>query len=236
MLLVQPKELKSFAPLLHHHTLISKKDDASHVTPVGWGQVLDLTAPEVHRMYCKTAQVKFTQSASIAIENDSALNIKFGDVLVNTTAPTTITAGRYSIKLAAGTVAMISNRQEHVVVRDLYESKGGSIIVITPEQKTLAAQVGQEIIVGRAGLSYTKVLGEDAVGRRRMRHIDMGRLSNAVISEVSLVSLLQNTDVLSQLMRSDAADDKALINKVEKMAVVLQFATGSHGNYSMVGQ
>jgi hypothetical protein len=97
-------------------------------------------------------------------------------------------------------------------------------------------QVGQETIVGRAGISFTRVLGEDAVGRRRMRHIDLGTATNVIASEVSLTTLIQNTDILNQLSRSESPEDKAIMTKVMKMAVALQMITQSHGNYSMAGQ
>jgi len=95
--------------------------------------------------------------------------------------------------------------------------------------------VGQETILGREGISYTRALGQDAIARRRMRHVSLGGTS-VIASEVSLVSLIHNTEVLSHVAYSPMHEDKAILAKVMKMASILSMVTQRHGNYSMVGQ
>ncbi|HEY9793243.1 MAG TPA: hypothetical protein V6D22_22775 [Candidatus Obscuribacterales bacterium] len=236
MLLEQPKELRSMLPI-RFKTVISKATPATnHMQAVGFGKVLDLTVPDITTITAKSATVKYAANAAVSIDKPNALTVKAGDVIISASSPTDVTAGAYAIHLNAGTIAMISNRGDHVVVRNVYETRVGSISVSTPDKKVLGAQVGQELIIGHTGYSYGTVLSEDAVGRRRLRHEELGKLSNVLTSEVSLVSLLQNTDVLAQLTRSELPDDKALVNKLEKMAVVLSMITQGHGNYSIVGQ
>ena len=114
-------------------------------------------------------------------------------------------------------------------------AKSTTIKVTTPDNKVFGAMAGHELIVGKAGLSYTHVLNEEPVGRRRLKPLDLGAMSNAIASEISLVSLLQNTDILTMLNRSEVTEDKALIFKISKMAVSLQIVTPGHGNYSIQG-
>jgi hypothetical protein len=236
MLLEQPKELKSLLPIRFKTAITRALPATDHMQPVGFGKILDLTVPDITTITAKSSTIKYAANAAVSIEKPNALNVRRGDVVITASSPTDVTAGTYAMHLSAGTIAMISNRGDHVVVRNIYETKAGSITVVTPDKKVLGAQVGQELIIGRTGYSYGTVLGEDAIGRRRLRHEELGKLSNVLTSEVSLVSLLQNTDVLAQLTRSEMPDDKALINKIEKMAVVLSMITQGHGNYSIVGQ
>lgn len=233
MLLESPKELKSVLPVNKKY-LASKGSNKTHLSAVGFGEILDLTVPDVISMKSGSAMVKYT-TANISIVGPNKLDLRSGDALISTSAPTTLAAGKYTINIAPHTVAMVSNRNDHVVVRNVYESKLTGIHVITPDNKCIGAQVGQEVIVGKTSMSYTQVLNADAVGRRRMRHSDLGKSTSIISSEVSLISLLQNTNILSQMTRSVHPDDKAILNKVMKMAVALSITTQKHGNFSIVG-
>jgi hypothetical protein len=51
-------------------------------------------------------------------------------------------------------------------------------------------------------------------------------------SEVPLVSLLQNSAVLSHLLNSGAKEDRAITAKLIKLAAVLQQVTAGHGAYA----
>lgn len=230
-----PTQLKSMLPP-RQRMLISKATSNEHLLAVGLGQMLDLTVPDLMSLKCASALVKYSRGANISISAPNVLELRHGDVLVSTEAATTINAGRYTIKLDPHTVATVNMRADHVVVRNVHESKQGSIRVLTPEQKCASAAVGQELIVGTAHTALSSVLSEDAVGRRRMRHMELSDKTALTTSEVSVLSLIQNTNVLSQLTRSQHPDDKAILNSVLKSAAALQIVTQRHGNYSIVGQ
>lgn len=235
--LTPPTQLKSLLPARSKSLIAANIAGADHMKAVGFGgQMLDLTAPAITTLACQSALVKYTSAASVSLDSPSQINLKHGDTIVSASRPTTVIAGRYSVKMEANTIALISNRGDHVIVRSIYESKLASIKIATPEKRCLGVLLGQETIVGREGISYTRVLGEDAIGRRRMRHLALGTNATVITSEISLVSLLHNTDILSQISRSPMAEDKVILNKVLKMAVALSMITQGHGNYSMVGQ
>jgi hypothetical protein len=239
MLLEQPRELHSMLPLKSGKpVLLSKSMPSSpnHFRAVGFGHSMDMTVPDVTTISANSASFKYTSDPSLSLDKPNVVSLKNGDILVSTTAATTVHAGDYTLDIAGGTIAMVSNRDNHLIVRNLFENKTGSITVATPDLKSLRARVGQELIVGHTGMSFTRALNEDTVGRRKMHPFDDGRSTTGVSCEVSLVSLLQNTDLMAQLNRSQAPEDRAIMNKIEKMAVALQIITSAHGNYSIVGE
>lgn len=229
------KELKSMIPA-RSRTLISKARGGNHFAAVGFGQILDLTTADVIAMKSASANVRYSAGANIEIAGANRLNLKSGDALVSTNAATTIAAGRYTVHMQPHAIALISNRGDHLTVRNLYESKQTSLTISTDDQRHLGTQLGHELIIGKQTMSHTQVLNEEPVGRRRMRHNDLGKTHSVVSSEVSIVSLLQNTNLLSQLQRSQHPDDKAMLNKIMKMAVSLQLVTQKHGNYSIISR
>jgi hypothetical protein len=78
-------------------------------------------------------------------------------------------------------------------------------------------------------------LKADTVGRRRIRSFDVAPGQSITRSEISLVSLLQNNEVLSKLLNSKNSSDRALAAKLLKMAACIQQVTGGHGSYAPVG-
>lgn len=217
-------------------TSTAKHKSATHLVPVGFTPQIVNMEPGLSTLTSATATLRYTDQASVFMSKGNSLSIKHGSMLVSAAARTTVLAGGYRIYLSAGSIALIANRGNHIIVRHIYSSSGAPATVLTADEKVVGAQVGQEVIVGRAGYSFARVLGEDAVGRRRMRHLDLGNNSNVITSEVSLVSLLENTDILSRLARSPAVEDKAIVGKILKTAVALSMVTQSHGAYSIVGR
>jgi hypothetical protein len=229
-----PTQLKSMLPP-RQHTLISRASSNDHLMAVGLGQILDLTVPDLMSLKCASALVKYTPGANISIVAPNVLQLRQGDVLVSTDSATTVNAGRYTVRLEPHTVATINMRGDHVVVRNVHESKQGSVRIMTPEAKCAAASVGQEVIAGTARTSVSSVLSEEAVGRRRLRHLEVSDKTALTTSEVSVLSLIQNTNILSQMARSEHPDDKEILHHIIKSAAALQIVTQRHGNYSIIG-
>lgn len=228
-----PKEIKTLGSGKRKNHLSSNGVDR-HLMPVGFGPILDLTVPQVNTLISHTATVKYTERASIEIQTPDTLVMKFGDAVVSTRKATTVRAGTHVVKLAPGTVAMLAYKGDHLKVRNIYESSTTGIVANIEGKKLIGLQAGHEVIIARSGASINRILGEEPIGRRRLRHSEISGSHTIINSEVSLTSLLQNTNILSQLVRSDTREDKALIGKIMKMAVSLSIVTPHHGSYSMV--
>ena len=84
--------------------------------------------------------------------------------------------------------------------------------------------------------SVTKALKSEPLGRRRVRATDFQGGVSMVRCEVSIIHLMQQTDVLSKLVHSKNDSDQSLTAKLFKMAAVLQQVQGGHGAYSAIGQ
>lgn len=234
MMVSPPKELKSMLPPAQRR-LIAKARVNDHLQAVSLGQVLDLTVPDLVALKSASALIRYTKGANISIISPNQLELRNGNVLISTQAVTTVAAGKHTIKLEPHTVALINMRHDHVVVRNIYGSAPGSVKLVTAERKVVGSIVGQEMILSHARASLSSILSEEPVARRRMRHVEVAEKTGLTMCEVSLVSLIQNTDILSQMARSEHPEDKAILGRIMKMAVALQFATAKHGNYAMMG-
>jgi fibronectin-binding autotransporter adhesin len=233
MIEIRPKEIKTLGSGKRKNNL-SMNGVNNHLLAVGFGNVLDLTVPQVNTLTSHTAIVKYTERASIEIETPDTLVMKYGDALISTRKATTVRAGKNVVKLAPGTVAMLAYKDSHLKIRNVYENSNASVTANIEGKKLIGLQAGHEVIIARSGASINKILGEEPVGRRRLKHSEITGSHTIVHSEVSLTSLLQNTNILSQLVRSNVGEDKQLIGKIMKMAVSLSIVTPHHGSYSMV--
>jgi hypothetical protein len=235
------KELKSTLPPRNNAPMsnpvaTSRAAKGSHLLPVAFSAQPVLESCGLTTITSAAVKLHYTEQASVSLAKDRSLALRQGELLVATTAPTKVFADGYCIGLDTGSIALVANRGDHIVVRELFNAKQAPAMVVTADKRSVGAAVGQELIIGKAGYSFAKVLGEDAVGRRRMRHIDMGAHTNVISCEVSLVSLLENTEILSRLSRSQSPEDRAIVNKILKTAVALSIVTQSHGPYSIVGR
>ena len=91
--------------------------------------------------------------------------------------------------------------------------------------------VGQEVLVARDRVTASAVCQVDRVGRRRLIQFNSNNGMALQQSEVSIVTLFQNSDLLSRIRHSDHKTDRSITTKLIKMAACLATATGGHGAY-----
>ncbi|MBX9685226.1 MAG: hypothetical protein K2X27_00915, partial [Candidatus Obscuribacterales bacterium] len=94
---------------------------------------------------------------------------------------------------------------------------------------------GQESILSRDKEAILATYKRDAVGRRRVQHFNL-TTSTLATSEISIITLMASSPVLSAVAGSKDAENKELTAKLLKMAACLQVAVGAHGNYSGFSQ
>ena len=132
--------------------------------------------------------------------------------------------------ITPGTIALISVVDGVTKVRNLWE-KGNGTIRQSVNGKYVDICAGQEAILGPSEAVVNKALMRDQVGRRKMRNIDVPGGMRMARAEVSLVSLMQNVNFIADMVASNNPADKALGDKLVKMAAVMQHATAKHGQY-----
>ena len=180
------------------------------------------------------ALVKYVGKCRVSIASPGLLHLQEGEILLSAPKQTTIKVGSAHVQVKAGTIATIGVRDGLVKVRNIFEKKRTSVLAVVDGKRSIGVQVGQELIIGPQGIPLSKALSDDPVGRRHLSSLDLSSGHTCISSEVSLSSLLQNSAVLAQLLRSSGEQDRDLARRVMKMAVCVSIVTQSHGNYSMV--
>lgn len=192
--------------------------------------------PGIFMMDVNSALVEYAQSASVSASQNqpNVAELHDGEILVVASDTTTVVAGDYSLSVSPGTIALVSREGGCLKVRNLFEqgAGSGSVRVLLGNQY-LSASAGQEIIVGLDIFTLAKAMKDDAVGRRMQKTFDVGGLKVSKC-EVSLVSLVPNTDVLSFIMHSNMISDKAIAAKIVRTAACLSTVTSGHGAFTHV--
>ncbi|MBY0552611.1 MAG: hypothetical protein K2W95_35340, partial [Candidatus Obscuribacterales bacterium] len=234
--------LKSMAPSrrskggLIKNIAVKPPSGTSEFSPVSYVSGGMAMPVRINILGTPTASVRYTGKSSVTMEASGMLHCTEGEVLVTATKRTVVKAGPALVHFEPGAVAVIAVRNGMLKIRNVYEKSSTSIKACLPGRKVLGVQAGQEIILGPKGLSLTKALSDEPVGRRRLTSIDLPTGHTFICSEISLVSFMQNSAVLSQLMRSASSSDRDLASRIMKMAVCLSMTTSSHGNYSITSQ
>ena len=102
--------------------------------------------------------------------------------------------------------------------------------------RSVSVAVGEELVVGPDDGLLLKSMRADGISRRRSHSYEIGPEGKLVQSEISLISLMRNSAILSHLNNSVDREDRALIARLTKMAACLQTVTSGHGSYIPVGQ
>lgn len=216
--------------------IASSRPAPEEYSPVGY-VTGGMAAPvHINTLGAPTATVRYCSKSSVGMEASGVLNFTDGEIMVAATHRTLVKAGPALIHFSPGAVAVLSMHNGMLKVRNVYEKSGTAIKACIPGRKCLGVQAGQEIILGPKGLSLSKALSDEPVGRRRLTSVDLPSGHTFICSEISLSSFMQNSPVLSQVMRSGNPADRALAEKILKMAVCLSVVTSSHGNYSITSQ
>jgi hypothetical protein len=158
------------------------------------------------------------------------LVLKRGEVLVNAVKTTLLNVSGSTVIIEAGAMALISRDNLLTKVRNVWESRAGSVRHIVGTQK-IEVCAGQESVVSRDQAALNAVFKHDSVGRRRVRILDSegNKISTA---EISIISLMTSSPVLSKIALTKDDQNLALTRKMLKMAACIQLVTASHGTYA----
>lgn len=94
--------------------------------------------------------------------------------------------------------------------------------------------VGAEVMISEEEDGLDDLLKTDLIARRNVRRIKLADGAAVMSSEVSVVSIIQQSILLNRLFNSLSDDDKAVSSKIAKTAVALSVVTGKHGVFTTV--
>jgi hypothetical protein len=209
----------------------------SDLTPISFlrpGTISATNAP-LFTLTTAEASIKHTGGAKLNLGQPGIVSLANGETIIAANKPTTVSAGPYNIFIDTGTIAVITKDSSIVKVRNVYESKAFSLKAHVGK-KSITVAAGHELLLGPNDGSLHKALKADPVGRRRIKNTDLPGGESIMTSEISLISLIQNTDVLRQLMNSDNAIDRRMAENLIKMAACITQVSSHRGSYSAVGR
>lgn len=183
-----------------------------------------------------SALVKHNGKAVIGFEHPTFLNLTEGEVMVSAEKETIVHTPHSIVKIQPNTIALISVGDKVTKVRNVWELGHGCIHqTVSSDNVAMDVQIaaGEESVTGYDQMGVAKAIQKDVVGRRIVKGYSVGS-KYVQRAEVSLVSLMQSTDFLQELVNSPNPNDKALANKLIKMAAVMTQVTARHGQYLQI--
>lgn len=208
----------------------SQRDDCREpLTPIAYAPPLSghLKMNRLRVQSSSSMHVRQSGSASITFK-ENHLDVASGDVLITATKKSTVTTGNCVVELGPGAIVLLTQEEGVTKVRNLHDNNNDDVQVIKDGRRVYVT-TGEEILAGPDDHSVKHALVKDKIARRKTRTDD--RQPGLISSEVSIPHLLQTNNVLSELYRSKTSSDRAVIEKVLKMAAVIQHVTAHRGPY-----
>ena len=150
-----------------------------------------------------------------------------GTLLLEADQPTTIQTPLSTLQVRAKSVVYIKvhHGNEHFfVLLGPAELKTG--------KHSAPLSSGEEAILLDHEPAYSDLVGQDDIGRRRIRVNKLSESESLALSEFSLIQAVEREPMLYRLVHSTDAHDKSVRERLIKMAAVLNIVTGRHGQYS----
>lgn len=226
--------LKAALPAGNGRQVQAKNSDAgSGLIPIGFVQPSAMSTGAnsgVFTLATGSAQIRQTGHARMVVEQPGVFNLKSGQTLITAAKKTVVNAGAYKVAIDPGTIAMLCREGDVVKIRNLIERSAKSVRVFAGKHVFQLA-VGQEALISPNYGATAKALKSEAIGRRRIRALDLADGHSVIRCEVSIVSLIQQTELLNRIFNSKNGHDRAITARLLKMSAVIQQVQMSHGAY-----
>jgi hypothetical protein len=189
----------------------------------------------IHDLLTDGAFIRESGDCELAFGTGNAMNLYKGEILVSTSKATSIAIGdNAKVDIAADSIVAITNRKGVITVRNLYDEKSHAVKVLVHNYHA-HLPAGRELILHHTAKTPAQIMGNDGYGRRHM-HVSAidGTDKSATVSEVSLVTLLQNHPVIGTLTRASSAGEKELLERITRMAACIHTTGSGRGAYSAI--
>jgi hypothetical protein len=141
----------------------------------------------------------------------------------------TVQSGDCEISIRAGSVVLISEGPV-TKIANVFEKSANSVQVSYRGQQPVKVACGNEVAFGSNAAEISRALSKDSIGRRNVRNYEVtgGAITRC---EVSMVSLMQNSYALRDLLHSNNPKDRAVAAKLMKMAACVMMTSTNRGGY-----
>ncbi len=181
----------------------------------------------IHTLQGPTVTCKHDGRSRVSIKEKMVLILE-GESLVVAKQEAFVKAGKAVLHLQPGAVALVRVHKGRSYIRNIFEPRAKAVEVIVGTKRSIVT-VGCEMVVAPPSEKLERVF-IDTVGRRRLVRYDE-RGSGIFVSEVSMISLIMDSELLSKLFQSAELEDKSLSSRILKMAACLSLVTSGHGTF-----
>ncbi|MBX9688979.1 MAG: hypothetical protein K2X27_19885 [Candidatus Obscuribacterales bacterium] len=179
-----------------------------------------------------SALLKFNGETRLDLNHPSVLSLTEGELLLSAHKLTFLKTPDSMIRIEPGSMVFVTVNDGVSKLRTIWEDRCNSVLQRIAE-KSYNVHAGDECMIAPDLRSIYLSASKDLVGRRQTHYTEADeRVLH--FSEVSLVSLVQSSSLLSQLSNSQLPEDQALSKKLNKMAAILVQISASHGMYELL--
>jgi hypothetical protein len=176
-----------------------------------------------------SAEIRYLEPVNLSIGEEASFTIGSGEVLVLARQKVILKSGNHIFSIAPGTIALVKHDGELTKVRNLCETKLKSIETTVFNRRVLLT-AGMEIIFGNKHSDFSKHIG-DAMARRDIQRTDFSDGQAIMVSDINLVTLMNNSSLLKQIINSRVKSNRAVSERIMLMAACLHLVTGKRGPY-----
>ena len=187
----------------------------------------------IHYLHVGDTTIQHLGNARVTADKSGQINLLEGEILVCPASSISVQAGSVRISFVSGSIGLVSFKNGSVGARNAYAS-GNQLVAVDLSGKHFGLNPGEELIVAGTDPGVSSMLKAEPFGRRKVIRTKLPTGEHLCHSEVSLISILQLDQLLKRVCRDGNERDKAMKDKIVKLAAALMHATGSHGQYSLV--
>ncbi len=179
------------------------------------------------------APVYMRSARQAVVQNldETTFDLSQGEIVVSAAKRSRVNAGEHTIEASPGSIVHVTRRGAVLVVRNLCDSASKSVKV-TVAGKVVHISAGEEVVVGLNDGTVESALKGDNVGRRNVNRFVIDGKHAMIKSELSIISLIQQSNLLTTMYTKGSVADRSLMERVMKMAAALFQITGKRGAYS----
>lgn len=192
-------------------------------------------APEAVERDLSSGWVSSTKAYNLAAPPDAKfkelestrLELESGTILIEALKPTTVVTpmSEFQLKPKSLVLIRVCNGTDRALA--LLENAA-----VTTNKRSTEVRFGEQVLVTERAPGPAEMVGEERIGIRQIRQHPLGHDRYISIMEFSLVQATERIPIVSQVIHSGHAHDKALKQRLLKAAAVLNMVTSRHGGYS----
>lgn len=159
--------------------------------------------------------------------SESKVELDEGSVFVEALKPVVIHTPLAEFHLKAKSLSYLHIKKGSARIFALLE--GATVI---SHKRSTEVRFGEEALFTEHAPSHNDIVGEDGIGIRQLRTHPISTNNHLAIAEFSLVQASERIPLVSKIIHSGHAHDKALKAKIIKCQAVLNMVTARHGGYA----